>query len=46
MVKEADVQIYGIGLFDSTPRTPEERNGSVMLSRNHGCDGRPDLYHR
>ena len=32
IVKEADVQIYGIGLFDTTPRTEEERNGPVMLS--------------
>jgi len=32
MVKEADVQIYGIGLFDSTPRTEEERSGPMMLS--------------
>ncbi len=32
IVKEADVQIYGIGLFDSTPRTEEERNGPMMLS--------------
>ncbi len=32
IVKEADVQIYGIGLFDNTPRTEEERNGPVMLS--------------
>ena len=32
IVKEADVQIYGIGLFDSTPRTEEERSGPMMLS--------------
>ncbi len=32
IVKEADVQIYGIGLFDSTPRSEEERNGPMMLS--------------
>jgi Ca-activated chloride channel homolog len=32
IVKEADVQIYAIGLFDSTPRTEEERSGPVMLS--------------
>ena len=32
IVKEADVQIYGIGLFDSTPRSEEERNGPLMLS--------------
>lgn len=32
IVKEADVQIYAIGLFDLTPRTEEERLGPVMLS--------------
>jgi Ca-activated chloride channel family protein len=32
MVKEADVQIYGIGIFDSAPGTPEERTGPITLS--------------
>jgi len=32
MVKEADVQIYAIGLFDSSPTTPEERSGPITLS--------------
>ena len=32
MVKEADVQIYAIGIFDSSPSTEEERNGPAMLS--------------
>ena len=32
LVKEADVQIYAIGIFDSTPSTEEERNGPAMLS--------------
>ncbi|MGZ4815061.1 MAG: VWA domain-containing protein [Terriglobales bacterium] len=32
MVKEADVQIYGIGIFDSSPTTPEERSGPITLS--------------
>ena len=31
LVKEADVQIYAIGIFDSTPRTDEERLGPSML---------------
>lgn len=31
LVKEADVQIYAIGIFDATPRTEEERNGPSML---------------
>jgi Ca-activated chloride channel family protein len=32
MVKEADVQIYAIGIFDRSPSTPEERGGPAMLS--------------
>lgn len=32
LVKEADVQIYGIGIFDSSPRTEEERTGPILLS--------------
>jgi Ca-activated chloride channel homolog len=32
MVKEADVQIYGIGIFDNAPTTPEEKMGPITLS--------------
>ena len=32
MVREADVQIYGIGLFDLNFKTPEEREGPALLS--------------
>jgi Ca-activated chloride channel homolog len=32
MVREADVQIYGIGLFDGLGRTPEEREGPALLN--------------
>ncbi len=32
MVREADVQIYGIGLFDSYFKTPEEREGPALLT--------------
>ena len=32
MVREADVQIYGIGLFDFQPKTPEEREGPELLN--------------
>ena len=32
MVKEADVQIYGIGLYDRDFKTPEEREGPALLS--------------
>ncbi len=32
LVKEADTQIYAIGIFDSSPSTEEERNGPSMLS--------------
>jgi len=31
MVREADVQIYGIGLFDRDAKTPEEREGPALL---------------
>ena len=31
MVREADVQIYAIGLFDAYFKTPEEREGPAML---------------
>src|SRR5205085_7370023 len=31
-VKEADVQIFAIGLFDATPRTQEERFGPALLA--------------
>jgi Ca-activated chloride channel family protein len=32
MVREADVQIYGIGLFDLNFKTPEEREGPALLN--------------
>jgi len=32
MVREADVQIYGIGLYDYYFKTPEEREGPALLS--------------
>jgi len=32
MVKEADVMIYAIGLYDLAPRTPEEQAGPALLS--------------
>ena len=32
LVKEADVQIYAIGMFDFSPSTPEERLGPELLS--------------
>lgn len=32
MVKEADVQIFAIGLFDQVPRTDEERFGPQLLA--------------
>jgi Ca-activated chloride channel homolog len=32
LVKEADVQVYAIGIFDATPRTEEERMGPTMLA--------------
>ncbi len=32
MVKEADVQIYSIGLFETDPATIEEKNGPFLLN--------------
>ncbi len=32
IIREADVQIYSIGLFDTNPATPEERFGPSMLN--------------
>ena len=32
MVREADVQIYGIGLFDRDPVSPEEKEGPGLLN--------------
>ncbi len=32
ITREADVQIYAIGIFDASPRTEEERTGPVLLS--------------
>jgi len=32
LVREADVQIYAIGIFDFFPSTPEERSGPSMLA--------------
>src|SRR5690242_3035204 len=32
IVKEADTQLYAIGIFDNTPRTEEERMGPTMLA--------------
>ncbi len=32
LVKESDVQIYAIGLYDAYPRTPEELAGPSLLS--------------
>ncbi len=32
LVKEADTQIYAIGIFDSSPSTEEERSGPALLS--------------
>lgn len=32
LVREADVQIYAIGIYESAPPTPEERNGPALLT--------------
>jgi Ca-activated chloride channel family protein len=32
LVREADVQIYAIGIFEQAPPTPEERAGPMLLT--------------
>lgn len=39
MVKEADVMIYSIGLFDYNPGTAEERSGPYLLSEISDATG-------
>jgi Ca-activated chloride channel family protein len=39
MVKEADVQIYSIGIFSLAPPTPEEVAGPVLLGEISGVTG-------
>ena len=46
MVREADVQIYGIGLFDRDFKTPEEREGPGAAQRCHGSYWWADICHR
>ena len=38
-VREADVQIYALGIFDNTPRTKEERAGPDILRAITGITG-------
>ena len=39
IVREADVQIYALGIFDGNPRTQEERYGPLLLSDVTGVTG-------
>jgi Ca-activated chloride channel family protein len=39
MVKEADVEIYSIGIFDSGSQAPEELNGPILLEEIAGLTG-------
>jgi Ca-activated chloride channel homolog len=39
MVKEADVQIYSIGIFSLAPPTPEEVGGPALLTEISGVTG-------
>jgi Ca-activated chloride channel family protein len=39
LVREADVQIFAIGIFDSAPRTDEERSGPELLADVTGVTG-------
>ena len=44
-VQESDVQIFGIGLFDVYPRTPEEQLGPELLDEITDVTGRADVHH-
>src|SRR5260370_19599811 len=39
MVKEADVQIYSIGIFSMAPPTPEEVSGPALLTEISSVTG-------
>jgi Ca-activated chloride channel homolog len=39
MVKEADVEIYSIGIFDRNSNAPEEINGPILLEEIAGLTG-------
>ena len=45
LVKEADVMVYAIGIYDHYFATQEERLGPASAERDHGTDRRPGLYH-
>ena len=42
-VRESDVEIYSIGIFDPYAATPEERTGPHAPQRAHRGDRRPPL---
>ena len=44
LVKEADVMVYAIGIYDRYFPTEEERLGSGAAGRDHGIDRRTRLY--
>ena len=46
MVKEADVQIYAIGVFDLSPTQPEEIAGPALLGEVTDVTGGRTIYHR
>ena len=39
MVKEADVEIYSIGIFDRNSKAPEEVTGPILLEEIAGLTG-------
>ncbi len=45
-VKEADILIYAIGIYDHYFPTDEERLGPTSAQRYHGTDWRAGVYHR
>ena len=46
MVREADVQIYGIGLFDLRLQDAGGTRRARLAERCHGSDWWTDIYHR
>jgi Ca-activated chloride channel family protein len=39
VLREADVQVYAIGIFESSPKTPEEKSGRWALDEVTGATG-------
>lgn len=44
VVEEGDVQLFAIGIFDTAPVAPEERNGPILLSTLTNVTGGTTIY--